>query len=147
MDQPKKQWPPFNLTRLLRTVVAPKAGERLALLIDLPDPREIKNFRFLRNQALQIQHYAHDFFYFRLKKSGLGELNLRGGELFAYQITGGSNLDLPPSAMAPDGREGSFEKDINPNYANLLCLSTFSATAPLKAAAKRCGLPGASLPG
>ena len=89
MDQPKKQWFAFNLTRLLRTVFAPKAGERIAILIDLPDPRDLKDFRFLRNQALEIQRYAHDLFYVGLRKGGLGELNMRGGDLFAYQITGG----------------------------------------------------------
>ncbi len=147
MDHPKKQWFAFNLTRLLRTVFAPKAGERIAILIDLPRPEEVKDFRFLRNQALEIQRYAHDLFYLRLKKSGLGELNLRGGELFAYAITGGSNLDLPGRATTPDGRELSFDKDIYPNYDILLCVSTFSATAPLTAAAKRFGFRGATLHG
>ena len=147
MDENKKQWFAFNLTRLLRTVFAPKAGERLAILIDLPDPREIKDFRFLKQQALEIQRYAYDLFYLRLRKGGLGELNLQGGDLFAYQITGGSNLDLPNRAVAPDGREVSFEKEIYPNYDIILCISTFSATAPLTAAAKRFSFRGATLHG
>src|SRR6266581_5892925 len=112
MDKPEKQWPAFSLTRLLRTVFAPKAGERIALLIDLPDPREAKDFGFLRNPALEIQRYAYDLFYLGLKNDGLRELNLSGGDLFAYAITGGSNLDLPSRATAPDGREVSFEQDI-----------------------------------
>ena len=147
MEPPKKIWPPFSLTRLLRTVFAPKGGERIAILIDLPDPREVKDFRFLRAQNLEIQRYAHDLFYLGLRKHGLGELNLRGGDLFAYQITGGSNLELPERAWTPDGREVSFEKDIYPSYEILLCISTFSATAPLTSAAKRFGFRGATLHG
>ena len=147
MEQPKKSWPAFNLTRLLRTVFAPKPGERIALLIDLPDPQEVKGFAFLRNPALDIQRYAHELFYLRLRKGGLGELNLRGGDLFAYQITGGSNLDLPVRALTPDGRGVNFEQDIYPNYNIILCISTFSATAPLTAAAKRFGFRGATLHG
>jgi len=147
MHLQKKQWPLFNLTRLLRTVFAPQPGQRLAILIDLPAPQEVKGFRFLQDQSLQIQRYAYDSFYLPLRKSGLGELNLRGGDLFAYQITGGSNLDLPDRAFTPDGRELSFQKDIYPNYDILLCISTFSATAPLTDAAKRFGFRGATLHG
>ena len=33
--------------------VRPKGGERIAILIDLPDPREVKDFRFLRAQTLK----------------------------------------------------------------------------------------------
>src|SRR5436305_14808419 len=121
-----KQWPAYNLVRLLRTVFAPKPGERIGILIDLPDPRELKDFRFLSNPALEIQRLAHDYFYQPLKSGGLDELNLRGGELFAYPITGGSNLDLPSLALAQDGRELKLEKDIYPHYQILLCVSTFS---------------------
>jgi len=69
---PKKSWPAFNLTRLLRTVFAPKPGERIAILIDLPDPAWAKGFAFLRNPALEIQRYAHELFYLRLRRAGLG---------------------------------------------------------------------------
>jgi len=147
MDQLKTQWPAFNLNRLLRTVFAPQAGERIAILIDLADPREVKDFSFLGNRALEIQHHAHDLFYLPLRKRVLGELNLRGGELFAYQITGGSNLDLPKQAIAPDGRQMDLEREIYPKYDIILCISTFSATAPLTAAAKQFGFRGATLHG
>ena len=40
-------FPPFSLSRLLKTVFNPSAGERVAILIDLDDPHEIKNFGFL----------------------------------------------------------------------------------------------------
>jgi aminopeptidase len=107
-------FPPFSLSRLLKTVFNPSAGERVAILIDLDDPHE---------------------------------LGLRGGEMFAYKITGGSNLDLPDLAVAVDGTELSLEKEIYPNYKLILCCSTYSATAPLTAFAKKYGFRGATLHG
>jgi aminopeptidase len=145
MDQ--KTFPPFSLTRLLTTVFAPKPGERVAVLIDLPDPRAVKDFAFLNDKALTIQRRAHDVFYQGLKKGGLAELKLTGGDLFAYQVTGGSNLDLPDSAFDPAGREVSLAKDVYPRYNIILCISTFSATAPLTAFAKQFGFRGATLHG
>ncbi len=143
----KHKFPPFNLTRLLDTVFAPQPGERIAILIDLPDPRLMKDFAFLKDNSLGIQRRAHDVFYQGLKKGGLAALKLAGGDLFAYQITGGSNLDLPDVAFDSTGRQLSLEKDIYPNYDIILCISTFSATAPLTAFAKRFGFRGATLHG
>lgn len=67
--------------------------------------------------------------------------------MFAYQVTGGSNLDLPDLVVAVDGIELSLEKDIYPNYKLILCCSTYSATAPLTAFAKKYGFRGATLHG
>jgi aminopeptidase len=142
-----RQFPPFSLTRLLRTVFAPKPGERVAILIDLPDPRGAKDFAFLQDKTLTIQRYAYDVFYQGLKKAGLAELGLKGGDLFAYQVTGGSNLDLPATAFAPSGREFNLEGEIYPNYNIILCISTYSATAPLTAFARKYGFRGATLHG
>jgi aminopeptidase len=140
-------FPPFSLSRLIRTVFNPAPGERVAILIDLDDPQEIKDFAFLKNPDLTIQKYAYEVFYEGFKKGVLKELNLNGGDLFAYKITGGSNLDLPDEAIAPNGTRLSFEKDIYPNYNLLLCISTCSATAPLTAFAKKYGFRGATLHG
>src|SRR5277367_2063647 len=74
-------------------------------------------------------------------------MGLTGGDLFAYQVTGGSNLDLPDRAVTPEGREVSLEKDVYPKYDIILCISTFSATAPLTAFAKQYGFRGATLHG
>jgi hypothetical protein len=112
----KQTFPPFSLTRLLRTVFAPKPGERIGIFIDLPDPKEVKNFAFLKNSKLTIQSYAHEVFYQGLKNGGLAELNLVGGDFFAYQTTGGSNLDLPKTAFDPEGSELDLERDIFPKY-------------------------------
>ena len=143
----KHKFPPFNLTRLLNTVFAPTPGERIAILIDLPDPKQVKDFAFLKDDKLTIQRKAHDVFYQGLKNGGLKELQLQGGDLFAYQVTGGSNLDLPDQAFDPSGRELSLETDVYPNFNIILCISTFSATAPLTAFAKRVGFRGATLHG
>src|SRR6201993_4598283 len=142
---------PFSLARLLKTVFHPKGDEKVAILIDLDDPYQVKDFAFLKNPDLTIQRHAYEVFYQGLKNSAqnssLKELGLSGGEMFAYKITGGSNLDLPDLAVAVDGTELSFERDIYPNYQLILCISTFSATAPLTASAKKYGFRGATLHG
>jgi aminopeptidase len=140
-------FPEFSLTRLLRTVFAPKPGQRIGILIDLPDPAGVIDFAFLQDNQLGIQRRAHDVFYQGLKNGAMAELSLQGGELYAFQITGGSNLDLPETARTPDGREVVLQTDVYPRYDLLLCISTFSATAPLTAFAKRYGFRGATLHG
>jgi aminopeptidase len=140
-------FPPFSLSGLLKTVFNPSAGERVAILIDLDDPHEVKDFAFLSNPDLTIQRHAYEVFYLGLKNGVLSELGLTGGEMFAYKATGGSNLDLPDLAVAVDGTERSLEKDIYPNYKLVLCCSTYSATAPLTAFAKQYGFRGATLHG
>ncbi len=142
-----KTYPPFSLTRLLRTVFDPTPGERVAILIDLDDPVDVTNFRFLQNSRYTIQRHAHDVFYQGLRAGVARELALTGGEMFAYQMTGGSNLDLPDRVVSSDGRELSFEKDIYPHYKLILCISTYSATAPLTAFAKQYGFRGATMHG
>ncbi|MBV9106742.1 MAG: hypothetical protein JO313_12060 [Verrucomicrobia bacterium] len=142
-----ESFPPFSLSRLLKTVFNPTAGERVAILIDLKDPHEIKDLVFLKDPDLTIQRHAYEVFYRGLKNGVMSKLGLRGGEMFAYKITGGSNLDLPDLAVAVDGTELSFEKAIYPNYKLILCCSTYSATAPLTAFAKKYGFRGATLHG
>ena len=142
-----RTFPPFSLSRLLTTTFGPKAGQKIAILIDLEDPKDIKDFGFLKNPDLSIQRNAITYFHEALHAGVMEELGLKGGEIFAYQITGGSNLDLPDLAVAPDGKEFSLEKDIYPNYDIILCISTYSATAPLTAFAKKYGFRGATLHG
>ncbi len=142
-----RSFPAFSLSRLLKTVFAPRPGQRIGLLIDLPDPRRIEGFAFLKDASLTVQRHAHDVFYQGLKNGVMAELGLRGNEMFAYQVTGGSNLDLPDAAWTPEGRQVSLAKDVYPNFDILLCISTYSATAPLTAFAKRFGFRGATLHG
>ena len=82
-----------------------------------------------------------------LKSTVLGDLGMTGGDLFAYKITGGSNLDLPDEAYTPSGEKVSLERDVYPNYDLVLVVSTYSATAPLTAFAKQYGFRGATMHG
>lgn len=140
-------FPEFNLERLLTTVFAPEHGERICILIDLNDPAQVKDFGFLKDSQLTIQRYAYEIFYQGLRGGVLASLGLRGGDFYAYRITGGSNLDMADEVFAPDGRQLSFERDIYPHYDIILCISTYSATAPLTAQAKKFGFRGATLHG
>ena len=142
-----RTFPPFSLSRLLKTTFDPQPGQRVCVLIDLANPRDIEGFKFLQDESLTIQRKAHDVFYQGLKNGVLAELGLKGGEIFAYEMTGGSNLDLPDEAFTPEGKQVSLEKDIYPNYDLILCVSTYSATAPLTASAKEHGFRGATLHG
>ncbi len=146
VDRPR-QFPPFSLTRLLRTVFDPKSGERVCILIDLENPRDIEGFRFLQNPDLSIQRHAHDVFYQGLRNGVMYEFGLEGGDMFAYEITGGSNLDLPEKGFATDGREIDLVEDVYQKYDLVLCISTYSATAPLTAFAKKYGFRGATMHG
>ncbi|HVS14728.1 MAG TPA: hypothetical protein VMV46_12440 [Thermoanaerobaculia bacterium] len=140
-------FPPFSLTRLLRTVFRPQGGERVAILIDLDDPTRVEGFGFLRDQDLTIQRYAHDIFYQGLRGEAGAELGVAEVELFAYQATGGSNLDLPEHLYDAQGRRLSFREDLYPRFDLVLCISTDSATAPLTAAAKEFGFRGSTMHG
>ena len=142
-----RAFPPFSLTRLLKTTFEPNAGQKICILIDLENPRDIVNFKFLKNPDLSVQRSAMTHFYEGLKNGVMKELGLSGGEIFAYQITGGSNLDLPDLAITPDGREVSLQRDVYPLYDIILCISTYSATAPLTAHARKYGFRGATLHG
>lgn len=141
------KFPPFNLVRLLSTVFGTQSGQRVAILIDLDDPRQIVQSAYLSNPNHSVQRLAYEVFYQGLHKGVLDELDWRGGDLFAYKKTGGSNLDLPEFAFDEAGVEVSFTRSIYPHFDILLCISTFSATAPLTAFSKRFGFRGATLHG
>jgi aminopeptidase len=140
-------FPPFSLTRLLKNTFEPKPGQKICILIDLENPSDIVNFKFLQNPDLSIQRNAITYFYEGLRNGAMKELGLLGGEIFAYEVTGGSNLDLPDRAVTPQGKEVSLERDVYSSYDIILCISTYSATAPLTAHAKRFGFRGATLHG
>jgi len=141
-------FPPFNLTRLLGTVFAPTVGCRVCILIDFDEPAElIKDFAFLMHDGFSVQKNAHRHFYLGLQNGALETLRMTGGEIFAYRSTHGSNLDLDDDVWNTDGKHLSLERDIYPNYDLILCISTFSATAPLTAKCKKHGFRGATLHG
>jgi len=140
-------FPLFDLKRLLKTVFAPKAGEKLCILIDLNNPNDVIDFAFLRNKDHSIQQMAYEIFYQGLNKGVMQELQLEACDFFAFETTGGSNLELPNIAIAPDGHAFNLDLDIYPAYQIILCVTIYSATAPLTASAKRFGFRGATMHG
>lgn len=140
-------FPKFDLAKLLGTVFDPIEGCRVAILIDLPDTSQMKDFAFLSDPTLTIQEKAHSVFYQGLQGNVAKQLGVSGGEMFAYHETGGSNLDLPDEAVDSSGRTISLEESVYTQFDLILCISTFSATAPLTAFAKKFGFRGATLHG
>lgn len=143
----QRSFPGFDLVRLLSAVFEPTQGKRFCILIDLPDLAEAKDYAFLQNPKRPIQQRAYRHFYEGLQQGALAALGATGGEMYAYTQTTGSNLDLPDLCVDMTGRELSLEKDIYTKYDIILCISTFSATAPLTAFAKQYGFRGATLHG
>ena len=142
----QETFPPFSLSRLLQTCFAPQKGEKLCILIDLKDPNEIIDLAFLQ-KPYPVQKKAYEVFYKGLHQGVMQELGLGTVDLFAYTETGGSNLELPKQATAPDGKVLSLEADIFPRYDLIMCIGNYSATAPLTAAAKKFGFRGATMHG
>ena len=147
LDANQRDFQKFSLTRLLTTCFGTGNGEKVCVLIDLPNPADIEDFKFLGDETLSIQNYGHEVFYKGFKNGALEVMNWTGGEIFAYQETGGSNLDMEDDCYDPDGRHLSLDKDIYTNYDIILVVSTFSATAPLTAKCKEYGFRGATLHG
>jgi leucyl aminopeptidase (aminopeptidase T) len=68
-------------------------------------------------------------------------------EFFAYAPTGGSNLDLPDTVVSLEGKTERLVEDVLPRLNIVLYLSTYSATAPITALAKKMGFRGATMHG
>lgn len=144
----KRVFPPFNLTNLLHTVFTPTQDCKVCILVDFDEPAElIKDFHFLSHEGFPIQKRAYQHFYQGLQQGVMAELGMSGGEMFAYRMTYGSNLDLADDVWNTAGQQLSFDRDIYPHYDLILCISTYSATAPLTAKAKEFGFRGATLHG
>lgn len=143
-----RQFPPFDLVKLLGSVFEPTQGCRVCILTDFDEPaRWITDFAFLGEEEFPVQNKAHEAFYMGLKNGAMEALGMTGGEMFAYYTTHGSNLDLEDQVWDTDGNQLSLDKDIYPNYDIILCISTWSATAPLTAKCKEFGFRGATLHG
>lgn len=137
--------PVFELDRLLKTVFNPRPGDRIALLIDLPDPQRVRDFAYLEDADVDVQRLAYEVFYMQLN-SPRGILELEGGQIYAYRETGGSNLDLPETCVDVNGGELPLEEIYRENDI-LLCVSKYSATAPLTVFAHRFDFRAATLHG
>lgn len=143
-----REFPPFDLGKLLGTVFAPTQGCRVCILIDFDEPASlIRDFNFLNEEGFPVQKKAFESFYQGLKAGVMADLDMSGGEMFAFRCTHGSNLDLADEVWDTEGKKLSLDADIYPKYDLILCVSTFSATAPLTAKCKQYGFRGATLHG
>ncbi len=148
LDPAHRNFPAFSLTRLLGTVFAPTEGCRVCILTDFPEPAaEMKDWAFLTRPGYLVQKKAHEVFHTGLRNGAMESLGMTGGEMFAYRTTQGSNLDLADECWDSSGRQISLDRDIYSHYDLILCVSSFSATAPLTAKAKQFNFRGATLHG
>ena len=148
LNPEKRDFPAFDLRRLLETVFAPTQGCKVCILVDFENPVEwMKGYAFRGQEQFEVQNNAYDYFYERLQGGVLEELGMTGGEMFAYRYTYGSNLDLADEVWDADGRELSLDRDIYSNYDIVLCVSTWSATAPLTEKCKKFNFRGATMHG
>lgn len=144
----ERVFPKFDLSQLLDTVFAPTQGCRVCILVDFEDPvRWIKDFAFRGETQFEVQNNALTYFYEGLQKGVLEELGMTGGEMFAYRYTYGSNLDLNDEVWDTAGNQLSLDRDIYSEYDIVLCISTWSATAPLTAKCKEFNFRGATMHG
>ncbi len=144
-----REFPPFSLVSLLSEVFEPTKDCRVCILTDFDEPVDlIKNFSFLEKPGFEVQKKAHEEFYQPFNEgSALEELGMTGGEMYAYRCTHGSNLDLADEVWDVEGNQLSLDADIYSKYDIILCISTFSATAPLTAKCKEFGFRGATMHG
>ncbi len=147
LNPEKRTFPEFSLERLLSTVFEPTQGARVCILIDLEEMDLMKGYAFLDAEGHEIQKKAYEEFYLGLKDGGLDVLGMTGGEMFAFPMTYGSNLDLRDECYDAEGNQLSLDQDIYTCYDIILCVSTYSATAPLTAKCKEFGFRGATLHG
>ena len=137
--------PEFNLVRLLETVFGELKGKRVGVFIDLEDPRDIVELKFLKNPRWTVQTRAYAIFYQGLKAQP--KLGLESVGFYSYQLTGGSNLDLPRTVFDLKGCELQLEEDVLSKLDLVLYIGTYSATAPITAIARRMGFRGATMHG
>jgi aminopeptidase len=138
--------PEFDLVQLIKTVFRPRPAERVAVFIDLPNPRDVQGWKFLSDSNLSTQRIAYEIFYQGLLHQK-EQLPFSSVEFYAYAPTGGSNLELPETVMTSDGKTLRLVEDVLSHLDIVLYLSTYSATAPLTALAKKMGFRGATMHG
>ncbi len=138
-------FPPFDLVRLLRTVFELEDGESFAVFTDLPNPRDVTDYAYLKQDGLGPQKHAYNTL-FKGVQDNLAALGGTKVDFYAYEETGGSNLDLPDSVFTPGGAELAL-RDVLKQYSIVLYMGRWSATAPITALAKEFGIRGATMHG
>ena len=147
-DPSKREYEDFDLARLLGTVFEPTEGCRVCILVDFDDPKSMmKDWAYLGEEGFEVQKNAHQHFYQALHDGVMEKLGMSGGDMFAYYCTNGSNLDMKDPCWDVHGNELSLDRDIYPNYDIILCVTDWSATAPLTEKCKEFGFRGATMHG
>lgn len=147
-DPSKRQFNDFSLSCLLDNVFKPTQDCKVCILTDFDDPKSMmKGHAYLEVEGFPVQKNAHKHFYENLRNGVMEELGMTGGEMYAYKCTNGSNLDIKDPCWDVEGNELSLDRDIYPNYDIILCITDWSATAPLTEKCKQFGFRGATLHG
>lgn len=142
-----------ELVSLIRSVFPRYPDDRcLAILVDIPRHPESENIAWKERRKLAEE-------WFKTIRKHSAEIPLDVVKLIAYPDTGSNNADLPAqgtlietrlpsSASNPDtiGKPVLFE-DIFRETQLFLAPTEYSATAPLKNAAKKFGFRAATMPG
>jgi aminopeptidase len=139
---------PFSLERLLRTCFdLPSKCISCCVLIDLEEPKLVKDLSFMSFDGLDVQKRAIAHFHEPLNGEVGKKLNISKCDLFSFKTTGGSNLDPENELFDVSGNKLTFTDDICPNYDLILAITDYSLTAPLTAMAKKFNFRGATLHG
>jgi len=147
-DPSKREFREFSLARLLKTVFEPTEDCRICILTDFDDPASMmKDHAYLEADGFPVQKNAYKHFYQALHNGVMDELGMSGGAMFAYNCTNGSNLDMQDPCWDVEGKQLSLNEDIYTNYDIILCITDWSATAPLTEKCKQYGFRGATLHG
>ncbi|MEM8931856.1 MAG: hypothetical protein AAGE94_11820 [Acidobacteriota bacterium] len=142
---------PIDWTALIETVFAPRAEDRgLAIAVDLPDDVVSDHAAWRSRRELAVEWYRE------LNASPVAADRKVG--LIAFRNARTNNGDLPPTGAVvtpetlPDhasGLDGLAAEPFDALFARftmILAPTEFSATAPLKLAARRLGFRAASMP-
>lgn len=142
-----------DLCRLIIGVFPRLPDDRfLGVLVDIPSQAQMDNDLWKERRLLAVEWYE------RLRDRFV-ELQLHGVRLIAYPDIGSNNADLPSHAFIlddglPDTADGLTAQtaplpfsDIFRKTQLFLALTEYSATAPLKMAARTFGFRAATMPG
>lgn len=138
-------FPKFDLVRLLRTVFELEESESFGVFTDLPNPREVVGLAYLEKDGYGPQKHAYRTVFEGIRNNA-AELGARDVAFYAYEETGGSNLDLPDSVVTPEGEELPL-RDVLKRHSIVVYMGRYSATAPITALAKELGIRGATMHG
>ncbi|HSR70692.1 MAG TPA: hypothetical protein VLU25_22395 [Acidobacteriota bacterium] len=142
-----------ELDDLIQRVFQPQPEEReIAFLTDLPDGEIEDNDDWRERRQLALE--------WTLQLDQLASRTGRSASLHLYRHTGSNNADLPerawlhgaqhslPSCLEDvDGQASLAMEEIYRRFPIIIAPTQFSATAPLKQAARRFGFRGATMPG